>query len=158
MHGNVTWDAAASPHKVVYATPYLAAPSVPYASIPDSSADGWHKILTQDDKYQAETGDNGETWTGPFLIQGESTYAAYITTSRSPTFYNTAGTVQMNAHVYEGDTEITSSIGSSGTKYASWSIHWYKNNSSISTATATTSITVTCSTNQTDTYIFKIES
>ena len=158
MHGNITWDADASPHKVVYAAPYLTAPSVPYASIPDSSADGWHRILTQGDKYQAETGDNGATWTGPFLIQGESAYAAYITTSRSPTFYNTAGTIQMNAHIYEGDTEITSSIGSSGTKYASWHIHWYKNNSSISTATATASITVTCSTNQTDTYIFKIES
>lgn len=65
--GAITWSAASSPTKVLYATSALSTPSGSYDSFPAVSA-GWHTDFSPDDVYASYSYDGGATWTAAIKI------------------------------------------------------------------------------------------
>lgn len=100
--GAITWSAASSPTKVLYATSALSTPSGSYGSFPSTSATTWHKTLSSNDFYASYSYDGGATWTAAIRIIADASYIpSYIhetyidsTEIRSPSIITNLLTLQ----------------------------------------------------------------
>lgn len=71
MTGSITWDSSSSPVAVLYGRAAYSTPTQKYATYPDTSSSGWHRLFTSVDLYASYTYDGGETWTAAVKVRGE---------------------------------------------------------------------------------------